>query len=85
MPTAPQVVRQCIVGGPLPTAPRHSGSVLQEVHCPLPLRSEAVYCRSGTAHCVEAVRQCVAGGPLPTAPRHSGSALQEVQCPLPPR
>ena len=51
MPTAPQVVRPCIVGGPLPTAPRHSGSVLHEVHCPLPPGSEAVYCRRSTAHC----------------------------------
>ena len=51
MPTAPQVVRQCIAGVPLPTAPTHSGSVLQEVHCPLPPGSEAVYCRRSTAHC----------------------------------
>ena len=29
----PQAVRQCIAGGPLPTAPRRWGSVLQGVHC----------------------------------------------------
>ena len=44
----PQAVRQCVAGGPLPTAPRQWGSVLQKVHCPLPPGSEAVYCRSST-------------------------------------
>ena len=36
--------------------------------CPLPPGSEAVYCRSCTAHC----------------PRQCGDALQEFHCPLPP-
>ena len=79
-----QAVRQCIAGGPLPTAPGQSGSVLQELHCPLPPSSGAVHCRSSTAHCPQAVRQCIAGVPLSTAPRQWGSALQEVHCPLPP-
>ena len=80
----PQALGQCIAGGPLPTAPRQWGSILQEVHCPLPPGSEAVHCRRSTAHCPQAVRKCIAGGPLPTAPRQSGSALQEIHCPLPP-
>ena len=69
MPTAPRAVRQCIVGVALPTAPRRCGSVLQDVYCPLPQGSAAVYCRSSTAHCPQAVRQCIAGVPLPTTPR----------------
>ena len=57
---------QCIAGVTLPTAPRQSGSALQEFHCPLPQGSEAEHCRSCTAHWPQAV----------------GSALQEVHCPL---
>ena len=53
-------------------------------HCPLPQGSEAVHCRSCTAHCPQQVRQCIAGVALPTAPRRWGSALQELHCPLPP-
>ena len=52
----------------MPTAHRQSGGALQESHCPLPPRSEAVHCRSSTAHHLRAVRQCVAGVALPTAP-----------------
>ena len=55
-------------GSPLPTAPRTWGSALQESHCPLPLGSEAMRCRSCAAHWPQAVGQCVAGVPLPTAP-----------------
>ena len=63
---------------------------MQELHCPLPLGSEVVQCRSCTAHCPEAmhcrictaycpraVRHCIAGVAVPTAPRQWGSALQE--------
>ena len=32
----PKAVRQCTRGDPLPTAPRQSDSVQQELHCPLP-------------------------------------------------
>ena len=67
MPT-PRVVKQCIAGVSLPNAPRQRGSVFQELHCPLPPRSETAYCRSCTAHCPEAVRQYVEGVPLPTVP-----------------
>ena len=52
----------------LPTAPRQSGSALQELRCPLPPGSGAEHCRSSTAHCPQAVRQCIAGVALPTAP-----------------
>ena len=52
----------------MPTAHRQWGSALQEVHCPLPPGSEAVYGRSCTAHCPQAVRWCIANGALPTAP-----------------
>ena len=45
-------------------------SVLQEFHRPLPPSSEAVHCRSCTAHCPQAVRQGIARVPRPTAPRH---------------
>ena len=50
----------------MPTAPRQWGSALKEVHCPLPPGSEAVCCRSYTAHCPQAVEQCIEGAPLPT-------------------
>ena len=53
----------------MPTAPSCWDSVLQEVHCPLPPGSEAVYCRRSPAHCPDTVEQCIAGVPLPTAPR----------------
>ena len=52
----------------MPTAPRQWGSVLRELHCPLPPGSEAEHCRRSTAPCPRAVVQCVAGVPLPTAP-----------------
>ena len=64
----------------MPAAPRQSGSVLQECHCPLPLGDATVYCRSCTAPCPQAMWQCEAGIPLPTAPRRRSSALH---CPLP--
>ena len=83
MPTAPRAVRQCIAGGPLPTAPRQWCSVLQEVHCPLHPGSEAVYCRRSAAQWPQAVGQRIARGPLPATPRQWGSALMEVYCPLP--
>ena len=57
---------------------------MQEWHCLLPEGSEAVCCRSCTAHCPQPVRQCNAGAALPTVPRQCGSVLQEVHCPLPP-
>ena len=44
-------------------------SALQELHCPLPPGTEAVHCRSSTAHCLRAVRQCIAEAALSTAPR----------------
>ena len=65
----PQAVGQCIAGVALSTAPRQWGSALQELHCPLPLDSAAVYCRSCTVHCPQAVGQCIAGVALSTAPR----------------
>ena len=84
MSTAPRAVRQCIAGVALPTARRQWGRALQELHCPLPRGSgavycrsctaycpqgsEAVHCRSSTTHCPLAVRQCIAGVALPTAP-----------------
>ena len=80
----PQAVRQCIAGVPLPTAPREWGSVLRELHCPLPPGSEAVHCRSSTAHCTKAGRQRMAGVPLPTALRQCGSAKHDFHCPQPP-
>ena len=67
----------------MPAAPRRCGNALQEFHCPLPPGSEAVRCRSTTAHCPQAVRQCIARVPLTTARRQRGSALQEFHCPLP--
>ena len=57
---------------------------MQDVHCPLPPGSEAVYSRSSTAHCPQAVRQCIAEVAPPTAPRQWGSALRKAHCPLPP-
>ena len=66
-------------------APRRCGSVMQEFHYPLPSGSEAVYCRSSTAHCPEAVRQYVAGVALPIAPRQWGSVSQEFHCQPRPR
>ena len=68
----------------MPTAPRQSGSALQEFICPLPPGNEAVHCKSSTAHCPEVVRQCVAKVALPTASIQRGSALQESHCPPPP-
>ena len=53
----------------MPTAPGQWGSALQELQCPLPPGSEAVHCRSCTAHCPQAVRQCIEGVALSTAPR----------------
>ena len=50
----------------------------------MPPGSEAVHCRSCTAHCPQAVRRCSAGVALSTAPRKRGSALQELHSPLPP-
>ena len=52
----PKAVRQCVAGVALPTAPRQSGSALQEFDCPLPQGSEAVHCRSCTVHCPQVVR-----------------------------
>ena len=75
----PQAVRRCVAEVPLHASPRQQGSALQEFHCPLPLGSEKVYCRSCTAHCPHAVRQCVAGVALPTAPRRLDSAMSEFQ------
>ena len=68
-PTAhcPQAVRQCVAGGPLPTAPRPWRSVSQEYHCPL----------------AQAGRQCIAGDARPTAPREGGSERREYHSPLP--
>ena len=77
-------MRQCVARAPLPTAPRQSDSVLHESNCPQPLGSEAVRCRSTTAHCPQAMSQCVAGVPLPTTPGQCGSALHESNCSLPP-
>ena len=68
-PHCPQAVRQCIAEGPLPTAPRQWGSLLQEFICPLPPGSEALRCRRSTAPCPQAVEQRIAKVPLPTAPR----------------
>ena len=61
-------MRQCIAEVARPTTPTPWGTVSQEFHCPFPLGSEIVYCRSCTAQC----------------PRQSGSALHEFHCPLPP-
>ena len=69
----PQAVRRCIEGGPLPTAPRQWGSVMQELHCPLPPGSGAVHCRSFTAHC-----------PLPTTTVQQGTH-RAVWCRAPSR
>ena len=68
-PTAhcPQAVRQCVAGGPLPTAPRPWRSAPQEYHCPLP----------------QAGRQCISGDAQPTAPREGGSEWREYHSPLP--
>ena len=69
--TTPRLtVRGTAAGAPPPPPP------------PLPPGSEAVHCRSSTAHCPQAVRQCIAGVALPTAPRQCGSVLQELHCPL---
>ena len=79
----PQAPRQCIAEGPLPTAPRHWGSLLQEFICPLPPGSGAAHCRRSTAPCPQAVEQRIAKVPLPTAPRPWRSVSQEYHCPLP--
>ena len=60
-------MRQCVAGGPLPTAPRPWRSVSQEYHCPL----------------AQAGRQCIAGDARPTAPREGGSERREYHSPLP--
>ena len=66
---SPRAVWQCVVGVPLPTAPRRCGSALQEFHCPVPPGSEAAYCGSCTAQCPPAMRQCIAGVALRNAPK----------------
>ena len=63
----------------MPTSPNQCGSALQGFHRPLPLGSEALHCRSCTAHCLRLVRHCIARVPLSTAPRHCGGALQEYR------
>ena len=60
-------MKQCVAGGPLPTAPRPWRSVSQEYHCPL----------------AQAGRQCIAGDARPTAPREGGSERREYHSPLP--
>ena len=60
-------MRQCVAGGPLPTAPRPWRSVSQEFHCPL----------------AQAGRQRIAGDARPTAPREGGSERREYHPPLP--
>ena len=60
-------MRQCVAGGPLPTAPRPCRSVSQEYHCPL----------------AQAGRQCIAGDARPTAPREGGSERREYHSPMP--
>ena len=53
----PKAVRQGIAPVPLPTVPKQCGSVLQDLHYPLP----------------PAMRQCVEGDLLPTTPGECGS------------
>ena len=65
----------------MPTVLRELDSSLHEIHCPLPSGTEAVYCRSPTAHCPQAVQQCIAGVPPPTALTQPD---RELQCQLPP-
>ena len=60
---------QKYLGIALPTGPRQSGIVLQELHRPLPPSSEAMRCRNCTIHCPLAVRQGVLEVALPVAPR----------------
>ena len=62
--------------GRTPRPPRpefRSPQALQDTpttdRCPLPPGSEAVHCKSSTAHCPQLVRQCIAGVALSAAPR----------------
>ena len=52
----PKVVQWWIAEVPLPTALTQCGSVLQEIHYPLPQGTTAVYNKSSIAHCPQAVR-----------------------------
>ena len=56
-----RVVRECVAGVSLPGGPWHCGSVLQELHHPLPRGSEAVHDMSSTAHYLQALWQGIAG------------------------
>ena len=58
-----------MTGVALPTTPRQWGSALQELHCPLPLSSEAAHDSCSTAYWPQAVRRCILGVALPIAPR----------------
>ena len=50
-PRCPRAVRQCLIGVALPTALGLLGTLLQELHRPLPQGSEAVHGKTSTAHC----------------------------------
>ena len=56
---------------------------LQGFHCPPPLGSVAMHCKSSIAHGPKTVWLCKVGAPLPTAHWYGGIALQELHCPLP--
>ena len=47
----------------------------------MPRGSEALQCKSSTAHCPQAERQCIVGVQLPSAPKQCSDALKESHCP----
>ena len=57
---------------------------MQGFYCPLPPGSEAMHCKSSTAHYHQAVRQRIAGVALPSASKRGGSALHEPPLPTVP-
>ena len=77
----PPAVRQCVAGGPLPTAPRQWGSALKEVHCPLRRGREQQCSRAHTVQCGaehQAVRHHTEG--TGCAARHAGCSGRMRPC-----
>ena len=79
----PKAVWRCIVGVPLPTAPRQCGGALRELHCPVTACSGAVHCISCTVYCHRAVWQHIARVPRPTARRRWAVELLKCTATLP--
>ena len=78
----PQVVLRCITSVPMPNVPGQCGSILHQLHYPLPLGSGTVQCSISMARYPHAVWRCIIAVPLPNAPGQCGPILQQLDYPL---